>query len=80
MTDRSVFMTVQSFAGTNVLTQKGHLLDFTLQSGTRHGKVSPRGESKSAAPHSQWRNQRCEPGGGEFSEGGPLAIVWACNN
>ena len=42
-----------------------------LRSGPRHGKAPP--------PHSQWRNQRFEPGG-EFYEGGPLAIVWACNN
>ena len=49
------------------------------KAGPRHGEVPPRGESKSATSHSQWRNQRFEPGG-EFSEGGPLAIILACNN
>jgi len=28
----------------------------------------------------QWRNLGSEPGGANFSEGGPLAIVWVCNN
>jgi len=51
-----------------------------VRAGTRHWEVPPRGESKSAAPHSQWRNQRFEPGVKNFSERGPLAIVWACNN
>ena len=44
------------------------------------GKFRPGVSRKVPSPHSQWRNQRCEPGGGEFSEGGPLAIVWAGNN
>jgi len=54
------------------------LLDF--YTGPRLKEVPHRGESKSAAPHRQRRNYRFEPGGANFAEGGPLAIVWACNN
>jgi len=42
------------------------------------GSAAP-GRVEKRRPHSQWRNQRFESGG-DFLKGGPLAIVWACNN